>query len=113
MILEVSAERTEDVSFSSLRELEERACHELDEVVTIHEELLELDESVPPESLVTESAEGDDRVHEELDSSIALLSPPSGPELLESSPQAVKKSITAVCNKRLSICPPPSLYTLM
>jgi hypothetical protein len=32
---------------------------------------------------------------EELDSSIALLSPPSGPELLASSPQAAKNKATA------------------
>ena len=48
-----------------------------------NKELLELSESVTLES-------SDDRVHEELDSSIAQLSPPSGPELLESSPQATR-----------------------
>ena len=48
-----------------------------------NKELLELSESVTLES-------SDDGVHEELDSSTALLSPPSGPELLESSPQATR-----------------------
>ena len=48
-----------------------------------NKELLELSESVTLES-------SDDRVHEELDSSTALLSPPSGPELLASSPQATR-----------------------
>ena len=48
-----------------------------------NKELLELSESVTLES-------SDDRVHEELDSSIALFSPPSGPELLASSPQATR-----------------------
>ena len=55
-----------------------------------NKELLELSESVTLESMVPEPAEGDDRVHEELDSSIALLSPPSGPELLASSPHATR-----------------------
>ena len=48
-----------------------------------NKELLELSESVTLES-------SDDRVHEELDSSTALLSPPSGPALLPSSPQAIR-----------------------
>ena len=69
MILVVSAEGTEDVSFSSLRELEE--------FVAIHGELLEKMSA------------------DELDSSTALLSVFSGPELLASSPQAVKNKATA------------------
>ena len=36
------------------------------------------------------TADETDAVSDELDSSIALLSPPSGPELLESSPQAIR-----------------------
>ena len=66
MIFVVSAEGTEDVSFSSLRELEE--------FVAIHDELLEKMSA------------------DELDSSTALLSVFSGPEPLESSPQATRKA---------------------
>ena len=78
MIFVVSAEGTEDVSFSSLRELEEEACHELDEVVAIHDELLD---KVSADELGFAKSD-------ELDSSTALLSVFSGPEPLESSPQA-------------------------
>lgn len=85
MILVVSATRTAEVSFSPLRELEEEACLELDEVVAIPEELLD-------NFFVDEL---DDAASEELDSSTALFSSPSGPELLASSPQAVKNKVTA------------------
>ena len=77
------------MSFLSLRELKEEACHKLDEVVTFHDELQELNFSVTLESLVPEPAEGDDRVHDELDSLTALLSPLTGAALF-SSPQATK-----------------------
>lgn len=77
MILVVSATRTAEVSFSPLRELEE--------LVAISEELLDI-------FFVDEL---DDTTSEELDSSTALFSSPSGPELLASSPQAVKNKATA------------------
>lgn len=77
MILVVSATRTAEVSFSPLRELEE--------LVAISEELLDI-------FFVDEL---DDTASEELDSSTALFSPPSEPELLASSPQAVKNKATA------------------
>lgn len=50
------------------------------------------DLSVTLESMVPEPAEGDDSVHEELDSLTALLSVFSGPEPLESSPQATRRA---------------------
>lgn len=104
MILVVSATGTAEVSFLPLRELEDGACHELDEVVAILVELLELSESVTLESL-------DDRVHDELDhttdedcatsdeldSLTALLSPLTGAAVF-SSPQATNP-ITAKINK--------------
>ena len=84
MILVVSAEGTEDVSFSSLRELEE--------FVAIHDELLEK-MSADELDCVTDE---DSTASEELDSSIALLSPPSGPELLASSPQATNSTAAVI-----------------
>ena len=48
------------MSFPSLRELEEEACHELDEVVAIHDELLE---KMSADELDEVAA-----IHEELDS---------------------------------------------
>lgn len=68
----MSATRTAEVSFSPLRELEE--------LVAISEELLDI-------FFVDEL---DDTASEELDSSTALFSPPSGPELLASSPHAIR-----------------------
>lgn len=68
------------MSFSPLRELEDRACNELDEVASVFEELLDI-------FFVDEL---DDTASEELDSSTALFSPPSGPELLASSPHAIR-----------------------
>ena len=114
----VSALTAREESFSSLRELEEGACHELDEVVTIHDELDEelalLEDVIPapePESpfallddtfaeeleiiFVEEldcATDEDCAASEALDSSIALFSPPSGPELLASSPQAIRSA---------------------
>jgi hypothetical protein len=46
--------------------------------------------------MVPEPAEGDDSVHEELDSSTALLSVFSGAALLPSSPQATNSATAAI-----------------
>jgi hypothetical protein len=81
----VSATRTAEESFLLL-ELEEDARLELDEVAEILEELLDNFFADELDCLTDE----DRSVSEELDSSTALLSPPSGPELLASSPQATK-----------------------
>jgi len=82
----VSAARTAEVSFLPLRELEESARLELDEVAAILDELLD-NFFVDELDCVTDE---DCAASEELDSSTALFSPPSGPELLASSPQATK-----------------------
>ena len=86
MILVVSAWITAEESFSSLRELEE--------LVAIHEELLD---EISTDELEIVSADELDRItdddcaeSEDLDSSTALLSVFSGPEPLESSPQATR-----------------------
>jgi hypothetical protein len=62
-----------------------------DEVAAIHEELL--DETSVDE--LDSTTDEDDAGSEELDSSTTLLSPPSGPELLASSPQAAKNRARA------------------
>jgi hypothetical protein len=81
----VSATRTAEESFLLL-ELEEEARLELDEVATVFEELLDKFFSDELDRLTDEDCAESD----ELDSSTALLSPLSGPELLASSPQATK-----------------------
>jgi hypothetical protein len=88
VILVVSATRTTEVSFSSLRELEE--------LVAIHEELLDKF-SADELGCVTDE---DGTESEELDSSatIALLSPFSEAALLPSSPQAAKSMHAKMAN---------------
>jgi hypothetical protein len=71
-----------------LRELEEGACHELDEAVSIHEELLELIPAIKLLELAgTAPTEEDCSKSEELDSS-------TGVALLPSSPQATRPIAT-------------------
>ena len=80
-----------------MRELEEEACHELDEVVAIPKELLDnffVDELDEVAAILEELL--DIFFVEELDSSIAPLSPPSGPELLVSSPQAARSAAAVI-----------------
>lgn len=96
MIFVVSATRTAEVSelLDPIAPLQDD-----EEVVAIHEELLdkfsadELGIASTDEPGVT--ADEKNTASEELDSSTALLSPPSGPELLASSPQAARNKARA------------------
>ena len=108
MILVVSAARTAEVSFLSLRELEELVAipDELDEVATIPEELLELSVSVTLESLDgsvqdddagKELADDDCSTSEELNSSTGVALLPSSPQATR--PIATESSIAGNANR--------------
>ena len=63
--------------------------------LTVAEELTLLDDVIPASVPESPFPLLDETSIDELDSSTALLSPPSGPELLESSPQATNSAAAA------------------